>query len=166
MDVLAANQLASALTTMFTPGTNVLRAIFLDPAVRDLFDDWEARLGNVVAGLRAAVGPNVDDPRLTELVGELSINSDAFRRLWARHDVRAQVGDGIHRMHHPQVGPLELRYDKFAIAGADDQTLVVYHADPASPSEQALMLLTSIAAEPRDRSTLRTAPAPSRPASH
>jgi transcriptional regulator with XRE-family HTH domain len=159
MDVLAANPLARALAPMFTPGVNVLRAVFLDPAVRVLFDDWEARLGSLVAGLRAAIGPDVDDPRLTDLVGELSIKSEAFRRLWARHDVRAQVGDGVHRMHHPQVGPLELRYDKFTIAGAEDQMLVVYHADPGSPTERALALLASIAAQPRDGSG-RTPPVP------
>jgi hypothetical protein len=96
----------------------------------------------------------MEDPRLTELVGELSIKSDAFRRLWARHDVRAQIGDGIHRIQHPQVGPLELRYDKFAIAGAADQMLVVYHADPGSPSERALALLGSIAAAPHDQSSV------------
>jgi transcriptional regulator with XRE-family HTH domain len=152
MDVLAVNSLARALAPMFTPGVNIVRAVFVDPAIRELFDDWEARLGHVVSGLRAAVGPDVDDPRLTALVGELSIKSEVFRRLWARHDVRAQVGDGIHRLRHPQVGPLELHYDKFVIAGAEDQTLVVYHPDPGSASERALALLASIAAEPGDRS--------------
>jgi hypothetical protein len=38
--------------------------------------------------LRALVGPDVDDPRLNELVGGLSVRSEHFRKLWARHDVR------------------------------------------------------------------------------
>ncbi|WP_425455117.1 hypothetical protein [Actinoallomurus bryophytorum] len=50
------------------------------------------------------VGPDVDDPRLTELVGELSARSEDFRRLWSRHDVRPQIGGGVHKMRHPQVG--------------------------------------------------------------
>jgi transcriptional regulator with XRE-family HTH domain len=147
MDVLAANPLAMTLSPMFSPGVNILRAAFIDQAAQDFLPDWESRTGNVVAGLRALVGPDVDDPRLTELVGELSVRSEDFRRLWARHDVRPQVGGSVHRMNHPLVGQLELHCDKFHVAGADRQSLVVYQAEPGSESEQALALLTSIAAE-------------------
>jgi transcriptional regulator with XRE-family HTH domain len=152
MDILAANPLAVALSTMFAPGTNVVRAAFLDPAVRDLFRDWDTRVANAVSALRALVGPDVDDPRLTELVGELSVRSEDFRRLWSRHDVRPQTGAGVHHFRHPQVGDLELQYDKFNVAGADGQLLVVYQAEPGSRSEQALSLLASIAAESHPRS--------------
>jgi transcriptional regulator with XRE-family HTH domain len=147
MDVLAANPLAAALSPMFSPGANILRSVFLDPAVQDFFVDWEARIAGAVSGLRALVGPDVDDPRLTDLVGELSVRSEEFRRLWSRHDVRRQVGDGVHRMCHPQVGELELHYDKFTVAGAEHQLMVVYQAEPGSRSEQSLALLASIAAE-------------------
>ena len=63
LDVLAANPLASALSPMFTPGVNLLRAAFLDPSVRTLFgDQWESLAHNTIAGLRALIGPEVDDP--------------------------------------------------------------------------------------------------------
>jgi hypothetical protein len=65
--------LAIALSPLYAPGVNVLRVAFLDHAVQDLYDDWEARVAGVVSGLRALVGPDVDDPYLTDLVGELSI---------------------------------------------------------------------------------------------
>ena len=40
--MLAANAMASALApTILTPGVNLVRATFLDPAVRDLLGDWE-----------------------------------------------------------------------------------------------------------------------------
>jgi transcriptional regulator with XRE-family HTH domain len=146
LDVLAANPLMTALSPMFTPGRNILRAAFLDSAIGDLFRDPEVRLENVVSALRASAGSDVDDPRLTELVGELSLKSADFRRLWARHDVRPHPGGGVHRMRHPQVGELELRYDKFHLAGADRQMLTVYQAEPGSRSEQALTLLATIAA--------------------
>lgn len=147
MDVLAANSLAIALSPSLQPGTNIVRSVFLDPAVHDLFDEWEQGLEGVVASLRALAGPDVDDPRLTELVGELSVRSQAFRRLWSRHDVRAHIGGGIHRMHHPQVGQLELQHEKFSVAGADGQMLVIYHAAPGSASERALGLLGTLVAE-------------------
>ena len=148
MDILAANPIARALSPMYTPGTNLLRAVLLDPAVQEFFPQWESRVGGLIASLRAMVGPDVDDPRLAELVGELSVRSDHFRRLWSRHDARAQPGGGSHIMRHPQVGDLELHYEKFTVAGAESQLLVVYRALPGSPSEQALALLGGLTAEP------------------
>jgi len=81
--VLAANSLALALAPYYAVGTNLVRATFLDPRVRDMYDDWELITESAVAALRSLVGPDVDDPRLNELVGELSVRSDPFRRLWA-----------------------------------------------------------------------------------
>jgi len=49
-------------------------------------------------------------------------------------------------MHHPEVGELELHYENLQIAGADGQTLVIYHADPGSPTAQALAQLATLAA--------------------
>jgi hypothetical protein len=109
--VLAANSLALALAPYYAVGTNLVRATFLDPRVRDMYDDWELITESAVAALRSLVGPDVDDPRLNELVGELSVRSDRFRRLWARHDARPRRR-GTARLAHPQVGPLELSYEK------------------------------------------------------
>jgi hypothetical protein len=144
-DVLAANSLAIALAPYYAVGTNLLRATFLDPRVRDMYQDWEGITESAVAALRALVGPDVDDPRLNELVGELSVRSERFRRLWARHDARPKRS-GSARLEHPQVGPLELSYEKLPIPDTDRQTLSVYHAEPGSPSAQALALLATMIA--------------------
>ncbi|MCW3027307.1 MAG: transcriptional regulator, partial [Solirubrobacterales bacterium] len=92
MDVLAVNPLATALAPYYIKGENLVRAAFLDPRVRDMYRDWEQVTETTVAGLRALVGPDVDDPRLNELVGELSVRSERFRQLWARHDARPKRG--------------------------------------------------------------------------
>lgn len=144
LDVLTANRMATALSPLFTPGTNILRAVLLDPAAQAFHVGWESRAGGLVASLRAAAGADQDDPRLTELVGELSVESELFRRLWPRHDVRPQPGGGVHHMRHPRVGELELHYDKFTVTGAEDQLLVIYHAEPASRSAEALALLSTL----------------------
>jgi hypothetical protein len=144
LDVLAANPLAVSLSPLFTPGTNLLRAVLLDPGAHDVGPESEATAAELVAVLRRAAGPDVDDPRLTELVGELSVRSQLFRRLWARHDVRRHPGGGTYRLQHPQVGDLELRYDKFTVADAEEQVLVVYQAEPGSRSAEALSLLSSL----------------------
>ncbi|MET9382783.1 helix-turn-helix transcriptional regulator [Streptomyces sp. NPDC002928] len=152
-DALAANALATALSPNYAPGVNLLRAVFLDPAERELRRDWEELTGGGVAALRAEVGPDVDDPRLRELVGELSVRSDRFRYLWGRHDVQPRRGR-VSRMSHPEVGDIDLHSNKLSIDGADGLTLVVLHAEPGSRSADLLNILGSLAAPapraPRD----------------
>jgi NAD+ synthase len=133
-DVLAANRLAVTLSPIFTPGSNILRSVLLDPGVQEFVPGWRDRVGSLVAALRVMAGPGVDDPRLNDLVGELSVKSDLFRRLWSRHDAKPHPGGGLHHLRHPLVGDLELHYEKFAVTEAEGQLLVVYRAAPGSPS--------------------------------
>jgi transcriptional regulator with XRE-family HTH domain len=152
-DVLAANRLAGALSPGIRPGANRLRSVFLDPAERELLADWEQAIGGMVASFRASIGTDLDDPRIAQLVGELSLASEQFRRLWARHDVRTLSG-GTARMRHPRVGMLELRREKLPIGGSDGQLLVIYHAEPGSESARALARLDpDTAAEAAGRAT-------------
>jgi transcriptional regulator with XRE-family HTH domain len=144
MDVLAANPLATAVAPYHAVGVNLVRAAFLDPRVRDMYGDWDYVTESTVAGLRAHVGPDVDDPRLNELVGELSVRSERFRQLWARHDARPKRS-GTSLLDHPQVGPLELSYEKLPIPDTNGLTLVIHHAEPGTPSAQALALLATTA---------------------
>ena len=148
LDVLAANSLADALHGRPMRGTNVMRSIFLDPGAHDFYADWEDVARDTVAWLRALAGVDLDDPRLTELVGELSLKSEKFRRLWARHDVREKTS-GTKRFVHPMVGEVSLGYESFPIGGAPGQVLIVYHAEPGSRDERALALLESVAAGER-----------------
>ncbi|MBB5787882.1 helix-turn-helix transcriptional regulator [Jiangella mangrovi] len=145
LDVLAANPLATALNTCLRSGTNQVRSFFLDPVARDIYPDWDTVAVDTVASLRATAGADLDDPRLTELVGELSLKSEEFRRLWARHDVRVKVS-GTKRFRHPMVGDLTLDYETLAVNGAPGQLVIAYHAEPGSPSEQGLALLSSTVA--------------------
>ena len=149
MDVLAANPLATAVAPYHSVGVNLVRAAFLDPRVRDMYGDWEYVTESTVAGLRAHVGPDVDDPRLNELVGELSVRSERFRQLWARHDARPRRS-GTSVLHHPQVGPLELSHEKLPIPDTNGLTLVIYHAEAGTPSAQALALLATTATAERE----------------
>jgi transcriptional regulator with XRE-family HTH domain len=146
-DVLAANRLATAMDPGLAPGRNRLRDVFLEDATRSLLPDWERTVGSLVASFRASVGARTDDPRVVRLVGELSLASEPFRRLWARHDV-AELAGAPARIDHPDVGSLELRREKLPIAGTDGQLLVIYHAEPGSPTARSLALLGSLAAPP------------------
>jgi len=144
-DVLAANRLATALAPSIRPGENRLRSMFLDKAERDLYPGWEQAVGAIVASFRGSIGTDTDDPRIAQLVGELSLQSETFRRLWARHDVRALAGAPA-LLRHPQVGTLTLHREKLPIGDSDGQLLVIYHAEPGSESERSLALLGSLAA--------------------
>ncbi|KAA8888467.1 helix-turn-helix domain-containing protein [Nocardia colli] len=144
LDVLAANPLAVAVNACSVPGINQVRMMFLDPEARNIYPDWAIHAAETVASLRASAG-DLDDPHLTELVGELSLKSDDFRRLWARHDIRGKTA-GLKRFVNPMVGELKLSYETFSVNGAPGQLLIAYHAEPGSESERALALLGSMAA--------------------
>lgn len=143
LDVLAANPLATALTPRLVAGENRLRAVFLDPEEQALYPDWDDTTARLVAGFRRSVGGATHDPRFVELVGELSINSERFRTLWAQHDVQPRQSWPI-SMSHPLVGPLTLNREKLII-GDTLQTLVlaIFHPDPGTDSADKLTLLAS-----------------------
>ncbi|MGP4044028.1 helix-turn-helix domain-containing protein [Streptomyces sp. 2A115] len=173
LTVLAANALGKALFDGHAYSGDLVRLVFLDPDARDFYPDWDRVAVNTVAGLRAAVGTDYDDSRLIEVVGELSVKSEAFRRLWARHDIRQKTHE-TKRFRHPLVGELTLHYESLTVNSAPGQQLVVYQADPGSPSEEALSLLGSLTADaaavdadPRRPSRARPIPqAPQAPAHH
>jgi transcriptional regulator with XRE-family HTH domain len=152
-DVLAANGLAHALSPNLQVGQNRLRAVFLDPEEQALYPDWDRATAALVAGFRESVGTDTEDPGFIELVGELSLSSEQFRRLWARHDVQRREGMPT-RIHHPQVGELTLSREKLTIGGAEGQMLVIYHAQPGTSSGEKLALLASLASPPAGLATL------------
>jgi transcriptional regulator with XRE-family HTH domain len=141
-DILAANALATALCPFFTPGRNAMLDGFTEPEMRELRPDWDLMTARAVPHLRSTAGADTD-PRLVELVGELSLRSERFRTLWARQDVKHRT-TGTSLFNHPQVGLLELNYERLLIPGSDMQALVTYHAQPGSDSEERLRLLGSI----------------------
>ena len=104
--------------------------------------DWEQKASDVVGYLRMDAGRHPDDPRLSALVGELSVKSPEFRRLWAAHDVK-EKSHGAKNMRHPLVGDLTLSFETFLLADGSEQDLITHHAEPGSPSAEALRLLGS-----------------------
>ncbi|MET7327664.1 helix-turn-helix transcriptional regulator [Nonomuraea sp. NPDC005650] len=149
MNVLAVNSLADALYDGLAHRDNLLRMFFLDPAARDFYAEWERSSRTKVAYLRHIAGSYLDDPGLTELVGELSVRSPDFRRLWARHDVLNRVSE-VKRMRHREVGELELTCEVFSVSGSDGVQLFTLLAQPGSTSEAGLRLLGSLAASARE----------------
>lgn len=125
---------------------NLARFQFLDPAAREFYPDWDLFAQMCVDVMRADAGRDPHDRGLQDLVGELSTRSDTFRRLWGAHNVRTH-GTGTKRFHHPDVGQLVLAYEELAITAEPGLVLLVYTAEPGSPSAERLRLLASLAAE-------------------
>jgi transcriptional regulator with XRE-family HTH domain len=146
-DVLAWNRMALALfgdwAGMPARERNWARMVFLSPEYRDLFGDyWAAKASDVVAYLRMDAGRHPNDPELSALVGELSVKSERFRKLWATHDVKEKT-HGLKQLRHPLVGDLTLSFETFTLPDEQELALTTYHAEPGSPSAEALRLLAN-----------------------
>ncbi len=149
LDILAANRLGAALFAPVLTGpaqpANNARFLFLDPAAREFYPDWERQAQDVVAMLRTEIGQNPYDKALSNLIGELSTRSDHFRTWWAAHNVRFHR-TGVKRLHHPVVGDLTLTYEALDLAADTGLRISAYSAEPGTPSDDALKLLATWAA--------------------
>ncbi|GAA3097776.1 helix-turn-helix domain-containing protein [Streptosporangium carneum] len=159
-DVLATNRLAAALYAPVLAQrqadprrpANTARFIYLDPAAREFFTDWDKAADDIAAMLRAEAGRNPYDRNLTGLIGELSTRSEVFRKRWADHNVRHHR-TGIKKIHHPAVGDLELHFEAMTLASDPGLTLLMYTAPPGTPSADGLRLLATWAATGDQRTT-------------
>ncbi|MDX5456390.1 helix-turn-helix transcriptional regulator [Micromonospora tulbaghiae] len=104
--------------------------------------DWERQALDYIGMLRAAVADDPTHPRATAIVGELSIRSAEFRRLWARHDVRASVS-GTKTFRVPGLGDIVLDWDTYPLPGSPGPVMLVFTAEPGSPDADRLRLLAS-----------------------
>lgn len=150
LDLLAWNRMAEVL--LGGPGDhppdrlNMLLLMF-DEALNSerTCPGWERQALDYIGMMRAAVATDPTHPRATAIVGELSIRSAEFRRLWARHDVRESVS-GVKTFRVPEVGDLDLYWDTYPLPGAPGPVLLVFTADPGSADEDRLRLLASLRA--------------------
>jgi MmyB-like transcription regulator ligand binding domain/Helix-turn-helix domain len=151
LDILGANPLGHALyADVFNDVAqppNVARFLFLNPRAPEFFVDWETVSHDAVAILRAEAGRDPHDRNLTDLIGELATRSDEFRIRWAAHNVKFHR-TGVKRFHHPIVGDLTLGFEAFDLPADAGQRMLVYTAEPGSPSHDAMQLLASWASTP------------------
>lgn len=148
-DVLAANRLGRAL---YAPvfgdprrPVNTTRYIYLNPAARDFWPDFDRIAADAASMLRMEAGRNPHDPKLHQLIGELSTQSELFREMWAAKDVKFHRS-GVKRLNHPVVGLLELNFESLPLPSEPGLTMNVYTAAEGSPSADGLRMLASWAA--------------------
>lgn len=148
-DVLAWNHLATALIVDFSSvprkERNLARRRFLlEAEEHSRYEPEEIdAFGRLVVGdLRAAGARYPDDPELRDMIEELHTGSPEFAALWAEHDVRAHRGFRK-TITHPSVGPMVLDAEVLLIPD-QDQRVVLYTAEPGTPSHESLRLLKVI----------------------
>lgn len=146
MDVLAWNPAAAALYLDFgtVPAAqrNYVRLVFTHPALRSLHAEWEHDARDAVAALHMEAAGDPDDPELARLVGELSVQDADFRTWWAERRVNS-ASYGTKQYRHQLVGDLTLDCDTWAAPDGSGQRLMVLTAEPGSPSDDALRILSS-----------------------
>jgi transcriptional regulator with XRE-family HTH domain len=144
LDILAANTLGRAV---FSPlfespagPPNLARYVFFDPTAPDFYPDWDTIAADYAALLRAEAGRNPHDKALSDLIGELSERSEAFRDRWAAHQVRFQHA-GVKHLHHPRLGDLTFNYEAFAPSNDPGLRLNTFTTEPGTPTHDALELI-------------------------
>jgi transcriptional regulator with XRE-family HTH domain len=148
-DIVATNALGRALYAPVLDSAagrgNTSRFLFLDPAARLFWPDWHLIADQNVASLRSIAGQHPHDKTVTDHIGELVTRSDDFRLRWAAHDVRFHR-TGTKRLHHPEVGDLELDYETMDLPASPELRMTAYTAAPGTPNAERLALLGSLAA--------------------
>ncbi|NJC23826.1 hypothetical protein BJ994_002902 [Arthrobacter pigmenti] len=120
--------------------------LFLDEHTREFYVRWDDEAARAVSSLRLIAGAAVDDPDLTELVGELTVKSREFSGLWSGHPVVNCVS-GRKFLRHPEVGSLELDFEVLASPDSSGHRVLMYTAEPGSAGYETLQLLGSLVAE-------------------
>lgn len=142
-DVLARNALLPAvLGRPLTPGTSFSRYLLQDPYVRERIDNWADFASASVAALRREAGRRPHDRQLTELIDELRAADPDVARWWDDHTVR-DYASVAKRIRHPAAGLLSFDIEIVAAPHEADQHLVVYTAQPDSPTAKMLPILAS-----------------------
>jgi transcriptional regulator with XRE-family HTH domain len=103
---------------------NLLRFVFLNPAARQLIDNWPSRAQRLVAEFRADYSHHLAAADTRRLVAELQTASPEFERAWRAHDVLEREG-GERAFTHPRDGALRYMQTTLLLAPHNDIKLVV-----------------------------------------
>jgi transcriptional regulator with XRE-family HTH domain len=143
-DVIAWNRPAALLLTDYAQlprhERNILRLMFSSSRVRAAQDDWLSVARFVVGAFRADAARAGAGAEIRQLVDELSRASPEFEAMWRDNEI-AGHGDGLKRLHHPEIGPIELEFSTFAVEGRSDLNMMVYNPATAEVAERIVRFI-------------------------
>lgn len=146
-DVVAWNRAATVILTDYEKlpieRRNILRMMFSDERVRAAQDDWHNVARYVVGAFRADAARAGAGAEIRKLVDELSASSPDFKAMWADNEIAA-TRDGIKRLHHAELGAIELEFSTFAVEGRSDLKMMVYSPANSEVAAQFRSLIASV----------------------
>jgi transcriptional regulator with XRE-family HTH domain len=128
-DVLAANPAARELFGDWSGGSggrNLVRWMFTSDTAKDVYLEWEPEARAMLGRFRLAAARHPGDPRVARLIDELQRESPQVRDWWPAHDVAAIGGEGVKKLRHPRLGPMEYSHVILQVADNPDHVLVSY----------------------------------------
>jgi transcriptional regulator with XRE-family HTH domain len=123
---------------------NLLWAMFAEPSVRPLLDDWPAQARRILAEFRAGTAALRDDPQVVSLVDRLRATSPEFAEWWPQLDV-AQFQTRLRRYHHPRAGELVFEYQQLTPSEWPSLRVVCQLPVPGDDSAERLAAWREIA---------------------
>lgn len=125
-DILALNESAREIFDQFEVSDNILRMLFLDPAAKQLWADWDAFATFFVGGIRRIMGGAIDDdPATVALIADVSAKSAAFAAMWERQAMN--VPDRKAKTFRSQnLGEVRLDFELLKAFDTPNQVLVVH----------------------------------------
>jgi transcriptional regulator with XRE-family HTH domain len=142
-NVLARNALlCTVLGRPLEPRASFMRYLFQDPTARERVVNWPDFAAAAVAALRRESGRRPEDPGLWALVDELRTTDPDVARWWDDHTVR-DYASVTKKIAHPEAGLLSFDIEIVLAPHEPDQRLVVYTAQPDSPTARMLPILAS-----------------------
>ncbi|TFC01035.1 XRE family transcriptional regulator [Cryobacterium adonitolivorans] len=145
LDILYVNALGRALSADFRPGNNLAKLVFFATSIHD--KTWRATARRTAAYLRSSVDPTDDGPEITSLLENLHAGGAEFTEIWSRHETLSAWGTPT-TFSHPEVGPIELRYQTFDLPATGGQMLGMFVPAPGGPSAECLQMLMLFTRDP------------------
>jgi len=109
--------------------------IFSSARIRAAQEDWHAMARFVVGAFRADAARAGAVAEIAQFVKEMSAQNPEFKEMWLANDVHA-YGEGMKRLHHPELGVLDMEFSAFAVDGRPDLGMVVYNPATSGDAER------------------------------
>lgn len=115
---------------------NCLRLTFLDESWNSVMGDRDAICAGYVAKMRGLHPTHVHDPRWRAVLDDMLEQSDEFRRLWSRAEVRHTDAVPVRHIHNPYVGDLRVRSQTFLVPEGRGTKLTTWLPDDEVTAER------------------------------
>lgn len=104
-------------------GDNQMWQMFMNPARRALYMDFDRDVARIVALFRSSTASQVDTPRFQDLCATLKASSPEFSRMWDELDTAVPEPMTIN-MRHPDFGALQVHSVRLPVAGGNGAMVV------------------------------------------